>query len=128
VKLQPADIRLKWDWIKPKLGQMFAGSRERPEEVYAACRYGHAALYASDDCFVVIEPRVDRNTGETEAFVLATWCDTGNAVARYFDEVAEIARSGGAVRVVGVSRHDALCAHYEKHCGKKVMTIYERSI
>jgi hypothetical protein len=128
VKLQPADIRLKWDWIKPKLEAMFAGSRERPEELYAACRYGHATLYTSDDAFVVFEPQIDRSTGETAAFVWAFWCDTGSAVERYTPQLIEIAKSGGAARLVGVTFHDALARHYEAQGYVKASTTHERSI
>lgn len=128
MKLQPADIRLKWDWMRPKIEEMFKGTRDRPEELYAACRYGHACLYVSDDCFAVIEPTLDRNTGETIAFVWAFWCQTGNATERYSPELIEIAKSGGAVRLVGSTAHEALGNHYERQGYARALTTYERSI
>lgn len=127
-KLQPTDIREKWDWMRPKVEAMFSGTRDRPEELYAACRYGHACLYVSDDCFVVIEPQADRNTGQTEAFIWAIWSDADNAMQSYMPELEAIARAGGAVRIKGNTVHEAISRHFEALGYTKAMTAFERSI
>lgn len=128
MKLQPADIRIKWDWMRPKIEEMFKGTRDRPEELYAACRYGHACLYVSDDCFAVIEPTLDRNTGETVAFVWAIWGSSGNTMSRYMPELERIAREGGAVRLAGNTVHDEIANHFSRLGYVKAMTAFERSI
>ena len=128
MKLRPADIRIKWDWMRPKIEEMFKGIRDRPEEIYASCRFGSAALYVSDDAFIVLEPQTNQATGELEAFIRAAWCVSGDAFGAYMEQVIEIAKSGGAVRLVGSTPHESLGAHYEKQGFRRVHTVYEWSI
>lgn len=96
MKLQTADIRLYWSRIKQQAIDI-AGDDEPVEELYAACRYGRASLYVSDDCWVVLRPYVDPYKGVKKCLVWAMYCDGGDAVERYVPQLIEIAKSGNAV-------------------------------
>lgn len=97
--LQPADIRREWPRIK---ADVIAACGSFPyEEVYAACRYRHAALYTCPEGFVVLETYTSVTDGAVEMNVmLASGSSPHNLLARYSPELDEIARNCGADRVV----------------------------
>ncbi|TAM30259.1 MAG: hypothetical protein EPN60_05295 [Nevskiaceae bacterium] len=93
--LNPADIRDHWDRIAPAVAECLLGDEDRPEDVYAACLYGHAHLYLAADGFVVFKKRRTRLGTE-----LRVWCAhcTGpaGALVRYRPDVERLAKEIGA--------------------------------
>lgn len=99
MKLQPADIRREWPRIKPAVIEA-CGSFPY-EEVYAACRYGQAALYVCPEGFCVLEQYTAVSDGAPEMNVLLAHAHgEGSMLDAYAGELAEIGRQNGADRVV----------------------------
>jgi len=71
-----ADIRDNWDWVKPGIEEILKDSSHltfRPEDVYAECISGRAALYVTPIGFAVVTVSVDEYTKERRLFIWLAW-------------------------------------------------------
>lgn len=121
--LRIADIRVEWDRIKSDVSEVLHG--ERPEDVYAACRFGRASLVMADDgAFCVCRTEVDGFTGETVCWVWVLHGPPGT-LRRNLDDFDDLARKNGAVVMRQASRIEA----WSNMPGwVKGDTIYERRL
>lgn len=101
MKLLSQPIEQNWDKIKDLVTTVIEGTRCRPEDIYAACRYGHAHLFMSDDGFMILQ---EQTHVMDKAKVLYIWVahrfdNKVGLINEYKDEVLEIAKSIGAKRI-----------------------------
>ena len=99
--LRPADIRREWDWVRPGLERALAKSAEklRPEDVYAEVVTGQAQMFAAPDGFVIWKVHVCPYTGHRTLWVWFVWGEGGDMIARYQDQLVELARHAEADRL-----------------------------
>lgn len=125
--LTPANIRDHWDRIRPGVQCVISLSKAdyRPEDVYAACVQGLAALYVDDPGFVILAPQVNVFTGRRELLVWIAWAEGNGLIERYQPEIDDIARREGFEALV--------CWSNRRGFGRvpdwrEVATVYERSV
>lgn len=102
MRLNRVEIEPYWDAIKESVSNLVKGSHARAEDVYAACKYGHAHLFISEDVYIVFQEQNHQMDHEKELFIwLAERLNNKtNIMYDYQEEVIEIARGVGAKRIV----------------------------
>ena len=91
-----------------------------PEDVYAACQEGRAALFTStfDESFTVVRPRIDQRTGEPYLFIWIAWSPGRNGIDAFTPDVHELARSIGAEEI----RMESTRRGFERKGWEPIMT------
>tara|TARA_X000001382_G_scaffold5992_1_gene4870 strand:+ start:7296 stop:7727 length:432 start_codon:yes stop_codon:yes gene_type:complete len=92
-----ANIREEWGWVKIGLQEILEENKHltwRPEDVYAACVSGEAALFVAPEGFVVTAIRVDEFTGKKTLFLWAAWAKERGSrnILRYSPFFENVAR------------------------------------
>lgn len=125
MKLQIADIRLKWDEIKAHVAALCEGHPERPEDIYAACVYGKASLLMCEDGYAICKLSECKYTGETIMWVWQASASIYGAIEKYLPELERFARENGAV----VMQHSSQRLGWQRlHGWKASHTVYERRL
>ena len=102
--LEELDIREAWPTIRPGLARLEDRFEPdwRGEDVYHACRAGEAHCFANvlSGEFVILTPRTNEYTLEKELFVWIAWSPDPLAQDKYLDQLEDIARGIGAVKLI----------------------------
>lgn len=101
MRLNRVDIEPYWDAIKESVSNIVRGTHAKPEDVYAACKYGHAHLFISEDVYIVFQEQNHPLDHEKELFI---WIaerlnNKVNIMHDYQEEVINIAKCVGAKRI-----------------------------
>lgn len=120
IKLEPCNIRLVWDEIRPGLEEIKRtwplSSDWRPEDVYAACVAGEAVLYNTDDGFAVCTLETNQYTNESELHIWIAYSPDdkrGGMLRKYLPSFIDVARRFECSAVTTRSSHPALAAFPE---------------
>ena len=99
-------FRAHWDAVRERIGAILQTGRERlrVEDVYGALARGDAQLWCAPDGFVVLRLERSVDTGASTLFVWFGWCEGGNAIARYQQEIVDAAVRAGASEVAFCTR------------------------
>lgn len=125
--LVAADVRVVWDDIRPGLEhtRLKAGALWRPEDVYAACVSGAAALYVGEPGFVVVQRRVNALTGVPELLVWIAYSRAPGSIESFQPAVDALAREHGFSRLSMWSNRRG----FERVPGwHKVASVFEREV
>ena len=100
-----ADIRQKWDFVRPGLERMCErmDTGWRPEDVYADCKHGVAWLYLAegDEGFMVVREHINMHSAERSMYVWVMYAYEGeNAIDRYMPDLDKLARENGYTKVI----------------------------
>jgi len=129
-----ADIREHWPHIGPKLGDLATrlNLEWRPEDVYAACVNGDAALYIGTDddgvmeCFSVVRSSFNPfNPAEKKLFIWVAYGLKGELAEKYWPEYFRIANEIGASVI---EMHSPRVGFRRKEEWAEKMTIYQRRV
>src|SRR5882762_4892670 len=101
MRLVRVEIQPNWERIKSYVEGLVSGTHSIVEDVYAACKYGHAHLFMSEDGFVILQEQIHPMDKEKELLVwLGQMFDNRNMFISYESEIREIAKEIGVKRVV----------------------------
>jgi len=97
------DIKKEWDWVASGIKEIhdqFPWLEYRPEDVYAACVNGTAALYRAQDFFAVFTVEVHPLTQKRSFLCWLAWGeDKGlGLVAKHFNFFCEEGKKLGCTR------------------------------
>lgn len=132
IKLEPCNIRVAWDRIKPGLEEIKATwpalSTWRVEDVYAAVIMEQAVLYDTEDGFAVCTLDVDQYTGRKDLCIWIAYAYNKNSgtLNKYLPSFIEVARDLGCDGVSTLSNHPALSALFDEE--HRVYTKYRVGI
>lgn len=106
--LQSFDIRKVWDNVKPGLEVVKALTDPdwRLEDMYSAVLSKRAFIFMPDEDareFVILTQNVSVYSGEAYLIVIAAYSESGCAVAKYQEEIDDIARESGCKSIEFVS-------------------------
>lgn len=94
--LKPADIRQHWDAVKGPIADIMAGDGERPEDVYAECRFRRAFFYTCEHGFVLLKKYQREDTGAVEVLIWIAYGEGHDLIALYMPQLEQMARAEGA--------------------------------
>jgi hypothetical protein len=103
--LKAVDIRPLWQDIYPGILSIWREMPWRdwiPEDIYAACLTGSAALLVGEgippsEGFMVC--RMDQNENGKNLFIWIAWCPTDDGAATIYKELDEIAETNGCTAI-----------------------------
>ncbi len=123
--IRVADIRLEWDRIKDAVASICHAGQDRPEDVYAACKFGHASLLVTDDAFAICFVETNKNTGIKQMMIWKAHGDIYGAMERHQPELDAMAKEQGCTSIlIGSPR-----AAWRKIAGwTEELTYYRRAI
>ena len=119
IKLEPCNIRVAWDRIKPGLEEIKADWPEycswRVEDVYAAVIMEQAVLYDTEDGFAVCTLDVNEYSGKKDLCIWIAYAYNkgSGTLNKYLPSFIEVARDLGCAGVSTVSNHPALDAFFD---------------
>lgn len=126
-ELVPADVRVVWDQIKPGLHYVLGKTNApwRPEDVYHTLISGAAYLYVGDSGFVILQPKADPFTGQSDLLVWIAYSPKGDAAVCYQAALDDIAREAGFKKLVLWSNRPG----WERVSGwTQTAAVYERAV
>ena len=99
------DIKKEWDWVASGIKEIhdqFPWLEYRPEDVYAACVNGTAALYRAQDFFAVFTVEVHPLTQKRSFLCWLAWGESdkrGSLIADHVDFFCGEAKKLGCERI-----------------------------
>ena len=129
MKYQAVDIRSVWDEIRPAIidiHKKMPWSDWRPEDIYAACLSGQAAVFTQGDTeasksFCVIRVDTCEQTGDKSLFIWIAWSPDEPGANAVFKDVDRMALDSGCKTIDFITGSHKLVQYAEKFGYKKVM-------
>ena len=101
--LEAANIRDEAIWAKVRYALSYVkdirGGDWMPEDVFAACSRGEAFLFMAEEGFVILKPMRNDFTGAPFLLVWMAYGEGGDCIDKYQDDLIEIARQAGYLRL-----------------------------
>ena len=123
------DIRLIWDEIKTGISEVqdsMPWIDWRPEDIYAACINGEAAVFIQDDAdpgdsFFISKINTCSRTGERTFFIWIAWSPTKPGAPLVNDWMTKVAIENGCSGIEFITGNEKLVRYANKFGYTKVM-------
>jgi hypothetical protein len=127
--IEAVDIRLVWNAIRPGIESIHAGMPWVdwiPEDLYAACILGEAAVIVKPDtdpgeAFMIVRMDTNNRSGEKTLFIWIAWCPEEEGAASIYQDLDILGQNNGCSAIEFITGQKKLVDFAQQFGFKKVM-------